>query len=221
MNNLGKLFYLPTGTCGICKQHGHDSRTCRGKGFVRATVDECLAAVYAQMEERARTSAGVAAAAGEDHEPPVLDHTQDEVSEEHTNTEDTDTEAEDDEREGNDEVVEEVLEQREPEVVLEEENTEEHEDDDEDQDQDCDYRSFYESLGGSDRMRSGFDYATECQGRAHAVVECASCNASHHRHCFLKADCWNQMDTITHRRLPQGSSICWSCYSDERMDGSE
>jgi hypothetical protein len=221
VNNLGNLVYLPTDKCSACGQQGHDSRTCRGKGFIKSSVDRVVAAIYREREqdinaaavEDAALNARLAARVYTDTDP--VDHTQDTSDTMHENDAgkpaDADSQvdvggleaAEDEEADpdGNDSDSEVI--------VGSDEDSEEAADDR------CDYRAFYDTLGGSTMMRGGFSYKKNCRENRTKPVQCARCMKDHHTLCFKKADQWNDQDTRELRSLTKDQTLCWECYQDD------
>jgi hypothetical protein len=78
----------------------------------------------------------------------------------------------------------------------------------------CDYRSFYQGIGGSKRMRARFMYEDNCRDSTVAPVECATCNKLHHAKCYGKADEWSNIDTNELRGMATGESLCCACYDE-------
>lgn len=225
VNGLGNLIYVPTDKCSMCQQQGHDARTCRGKGFIKASVDRAVAAIYRQREQDV-VEAGYAAAADArlsarmyqntdpvDHtQDPDVDHSDDEPS---AGTNDGDRAPSggngDDLRAPGPHIIDDP---RPLEI-----DHDSGDDSDAAADDRCDYRDFYETIGGSIQLRANFTYKKNCRENRTKPVQCAVCMKDHHSLCFKRADQWNNdQDTAGMRGLAKGQSLCWECYEDDEHE---
>ena len=217
VNNLGKLIYVPSTYCGACHQQGHDARTCRGKGYIKATVDKVVADIYEHRDQIAREKAQAGAAAEDEAaDEPADDSLGDSPGDFGNGEEELVTDSP-----GDSGIDEEQPVSDSPGDSLD--HMQDHADEEDDEEADptaiCDYGAFYERQAKfyertTSELPPAYHIAT-CQNSQETPVPCWRCKADHHRDCFLKADQYSEEHVVRQRTFGQEESLCFQCFCEE------